>query len=181
MIGAWARRFLFGGGIVFDLARGVIFVAIILALINTFWLTIFIVDGLSMEPSLHNKEIVILHKNAYSSNNPERGDVVVVQYPGDPEHKRYVKRVVGLPSESIKIAGGKVYTNDRMFRESYLLAGTETESGGDWQLSSEEYFLMGDNRPNSNDSRYFGGVAKRFILGRAVNIIYPRLESLKEY
>ena len=169
----------YGGGIVFDLARGVIMLIIVLILVNAFWMTVFEVDGLSMEPNLHDRELVLLQKNAYTKQkNPIRGDVVVVQYPGDPAKKRYVKRVVGLPGETVETKGGKVYINNKLLKELYIPYGVNSEPDGKWTLSTVEYFLIGDNRPNSNDSRYFGGVEKRFFLGHALFIIYPRMRSL---
>lgn len=173
------KSVLLGGGVVFDLARGIIVLIIVLSLVNAFWMTIFVVDGLSMEPNLHDRELVLLQKNAYTkSKDPKRGDVVVVQYPGDPAKKRYVKRVIGLPGEKIETKTGKVFINGKILKELYVPYGVTSEPDGNWTLSGIEYFLMGDNRPNSNDSRYFGGVEKRFFLGHALYIIYPRMRSL---
>jgi signal peptidase I len=172
---------LYGGGVFLDLARGVIILVIILIIINSFWITIFVVDGLSMEPNLHDKELVLLQRNAYvREKNPKRGDIVVVQYPGDPAHKKYVKRVIGLPGEKVETKDGRVYINGELLRELYVSYGVMSEPNGDWVLSDIEYFLMGDNRSNSNDSRFFGGVEKRFIVGKALDIIFPRMRSLTE-
>lgn len=171
---------MFGGGVFFDLTRWVILAGIVLVLVSTFLYTIFVVDGVSMEPNLHDREFVLLGKNSYLvGKTPKRGDVVVVEYPGDPERKHYVKRVVGLPGDEVKISEGQVFINNSLARESYLTFDIRTEPAGTWKMSDKEYFLMGDNRPNSNDSRYFGGVEKRFFLGRAVFIIYPRLRAIE--
>jgi len=171
------NRFLYGGGILFDLCKWVILAAVILILVHKFWFTIFIVDGLSMEPTIHDKELVLL-KRYTNSTSPERGQVVAVKYPGDPDNKKYIKRVVGLPGDKVSIDSGKVYINDALYSENYIPFGVETDPNGSWQLASDEYFLMGDNRPGSNDSRYFGPVEKRFFLGKAETIIYPRLKKL---
>lgn len=176
----WVNKFLYSGGVVFDIARWMIFFIVLLVIVSTFWLTIFLVDGVSMEPNLHDREVVVLQKNAYLQSDPARGDVVVVQYPGDPERKRYVKRVVGLPGEKVEVTGGKVYINKVQQKELFLPAGTISEPSGNWQLKADEYFLMGDNRGASNDSRFFGGVEKRFFVGRALYIIYPRIRSIKD-
>lgn len=173
------NRFLYGGGILFDLCKWVILAAVLLIIVHKFWFTIFIVDGLSMEPTIHDKELVML-KRFGSTANAERGDVLAVKYPGDPDHKKYIKRVVGLPEDRISIKNAKVYVNNSLLDEKYIPFGVETEPDGEWALSAEEYFLMGDNRPGSNDSRYFGAVEKRFFLGKAITIIYPRLINLNQ-
>lgn len=172
------NKILFGGGVIFDLTKWIIFIVVVLILINKFWLTIFIVDGLSMEPNLHDKEFVLLKVSAYNSSDPKRGDVVAVRYPGDPEHKKYVKRVIALPNETLAIKNGSVYINGAEILENYLPYGNTTVPAGNWQLKNDEYFLMGDNRINSNDSRYFGAVEKRFLSGQATTIIFPRFREI---
>lgn len=177
-------KLIFGGGVFFDLTKWIIFAIVVLTLITRFWITVFIVDGESMEPNLHDKEIVLLQLNKYNSSDPVRGDVVVVKYPGDPDNKKYVKRVIGLPGDKVEIKDTKVYINNALLDEKYLNYDVKTEpSKSDlttWQLSDKEYFLMGDNRPFSNDSRYFGPVEKRFFDGRAISIIFPRVSSIKK-
>lgn len=173
------NRFLYGGGILFDLCKWIIFAAVMLVIIHKFWFTIFIVDGLSMEPSIHDRELVLLKRYA-SSTNPQRGDVAAVQYPGDPKNKKYIKRVIGMPGDKVTINNSKIYINNTPLQESYIPFGVRTEPDGEWQLTSNEYFLMGDNRPGSNDSRYFGPIEKRFFLGKAVTIIYPRLKQINQ-
>lgn len=173
------HKLLYGGGVFFDLTKWIIFIIVILVLVNSFWITVFIVDGESMEPNLHNREIVLLKKNGMAGTfDPQRGDVVVTQYPGDPENKRYVKRTIGLPGETVKIADGKVYVNGQLLKERYLAYNLITEPSGTWTMGPNEYFLCGDNRPNSNDSRYFGAVEKRFITGRALIIMFPRMRFI---
>lgn len=168
------KKILYGGGIIFDLCKWIILIGIIASLLHTFLITIFIVDGLSMEPTFKDKEFVLLNKRFYSDHNPKRGEVVVVKYPGDPEKRKYVKRVVGLPGDELLISSGKVFINDEPLEEKYISYGVESEPDGAWKLKENEYFLMGDNRPFSNDSRYFGPVEKRFFVGKAISIIYPR-------
>jgi len=173
------KKTLYDGGIFFDLTKWVLLVVIIIILVNSFWVSIFIVDGVSMEPTLHDKEIVIYNK-AFSRAGklPERGDQVVVKYPGDPEHKKYVKRVIGMPGETIRVYGNRVYINNKVLKEEYLAYGLEIDQPGEWKLKDKEYFLMGDNRPNSNDSRYFGPVEQRFFMGKATFIFIPRFMSI---
>lgn len=176
------NKILYGGGIIFDLFKWVIMAVVILVVINKFWLTIFFVDGLSMFPTLKDKEVVLLQKNSYTYNDPQRSDIVAVKYPGDPDHKKYVKRVVGLPGEKLTIKNGKVYINDKLLEveSKYLQPDVYSEPNGEWTMGTNEYFLMGDNRPGSNDSRYFGPVEKRFISGKAKAIIFPRERDLSK-
>lgn len=173
------NKLLYGGGIVFDLTKWVIFVLVVFLLFFKFLFSVFIVDGESMEPNLHDKEIVLL-QDSKESDNPERGEVVAVLYPGDPEHKKYVKRIVGLPGETVSIKNGLVYINDVLLDESYLSYNVKTEPYriSSWKLEENEYFLMGDNRGVSNDSRYFGPVEKRFFDGKAISIIFPRFHLI---
>lgn len=172
------NRVLYGGGIVFDMCKWIILLAVAVILINKFWLTVFIVDGESMEPNMHDKELILLKVSSYNSSNPKRGDVVVVRYPGDPDNRKYVKRVIGLPGERLQIFDGKIFINEKVLEEYYLPYGTLSEPDKTYSLKDNEYFLMGDNRPVSNDSRYFGGVEKRFIIGKATTIIFPRFRQV---
>jgi signal peptidase I len=104
--------------------------------------------------------------------------VVVVRYPGDPDNRKYVKRVIGLPGERLQIFDGKIFINEKILEEYYLPYGVLTEPDKTYTLGENNYFLMGDNRPVSNDSRYFGPVEKRFIVGQATTIIFPRFRQV---
>ena len=173
-------RLLFGGGVVFDLAKWLLLIVIVIVFINAYWYSFFIVDGVSMEPTILNGQLVLLNKIFYRGDkNPERGETVVVEYPGDPAHKRYVKRVIGLPGEKVVVANGNVYIDSKKISEEYLPYGIETDQDGKWELNRDQYFLMGDNRPLSNDCRYFGPVEKRFFIGHAEWVIYPGLKRLE--
>lgn len=174
------QKILYGGGVVFDMAKWLILVVIILSVVNAYWYSIFIVDGVSMEPTILNGQLVLLNKVFYRGDRePQRGESVVVEYPGDPQHKRYVKRVVGLPGEKITVSNGNVYINLKKINETYLAYGTYTDQDGQWELTANQYFLMGDNRLLSNDCRYFGPVEKRFFVGHADWIIYPGLRKIE--
>lgn len=177
------NKLLFGGGFLFDACKWLILVAVVLILIFRLWLSIFGVDGISMEPNLHDKEFVLLQNNSYNNKEPIRSDIVAVRYPGDPENKKYVKRVVGLPGEKVEIIDGHVNVNGKILQEDYLPFDTTTDPAingkNSWTLKANEYFLMGDNRPFSNDCRYFGPVEKRFLLGKALFVVFPRLHQLE--
>lgn len=170
------QKLLYGGSLLFDLAKWLVIFLVIVSLVNAFFVGIFVVDGESMHPSFKNKELVLWRKAIYQNGKekPQRGDIVVVQYPGDPLNKKYVKRVVGLPGERIDISNGKVYINKKLFREKYLFQSLITEPSGTWNIKEGQYFVMGDNRPNSNDSRFFGAIETRFVVGRAIGVVFPR-------
>lgn len=157
----------------FDLTKWLIGIVVIFALINTFLFSIYIVSGESMYPNFKDGDIIFWQKNVYTAKNPARGDIVVVSYPGDPDNKKYVKRVIGLPGEKLEIKNGLVYINDEEIEEKYLDFGTETTPDGVWQLTDNQFFVMGDNRPESNDSRYFGPVEKKYLLGKSLAVIFP--------
>ena len=172
-------KILYGGGIFFDISKWLIFVVIVLILINTYWVSIFVVDGISMEPNLHDGELALLNKTHFRDEEaPKRGEVVVVKYPGDPDSKRYVKRVIGLPGETLTVKNNKVYINNDVLKESYLPADLELGENEYWMLGPSQYFLMGDNREFSNDSRVFGVVEKRFFIGKVTNVLVPRFIAI---
>ena len=134
------------------------------------------VIGISMEPRLHDGDQVILDKMTYHFQDPQRFEIVV--FPGPEGRKRlYVKRVIGLPGEKVEISEGKVYINGEAIAFDYAkdhitLEGDMTEAV---TLEKDEYFVMGDNRNNSQDSRYpeIGPVKRNEIIGRVVFRIYP--------
>ncbi|HPA25632.1 MAG TPA: signal peptidase I [bacterium] len=132
----------------------------------------FYVKGQSMEPNFHDNEYLIINEIGYRFNNPERGDIVVFKYPKNPS-EFYIKRVIGLPGERIKITDGEVTIfnaenpNGKVLDESsYLAPGTETSGKLETNLGANEFFVLGDNRSSSKDSRYFGTVDKEFIVGK---------------
>jgi len=170
-------RIIYGGGIIFDLTKWLILVVVAFLLVNSFLISLYIVDGWSMDPSLADKEVILWNKNSYSKHIPERGDVIVLNYPGDIK-KQYVKRIVGLPGEVIEIADGDVYINSEKLAEGYLGDGILTSPDIYLTLKSGQYFVMGDNRSNSSDSRTFGAVERRFILGKSLRIVFPHFKLI---
>ncbi|MDQ0507587.1 Signal peptidase I S [Aedoeadaptatus ivorii] len=151
--------------------------AIVLALlIRTFIFNTTMVIGQSMEPTLHQNErlICLVFPNYYS--DPARGEVVIIDAP-DGSGKEYVKRVIGLPGDTVSIEGGKVLVNGVALKEPYIHPGIETEiyRESSWRLGEGEFFVLGDNRQPgmSVDSRYFGPVQKEHIRSRAALRYYP--------
>ena len=120
-----------------------------------------------MMPTLRDGEYYILNRLAYFFKSPARGDVVVIR---DPGHNDFaVKRIIAKPGDWLNLRDGKVYLNGRRLVESYLPKGTFTatpDSGEKWiELGKDHYFVMGDNRPWSEDSRYYGRINRGNILG----------------
>ncbi len=138
------------------------------------------IEGNSMTPLLSNHEAIIINSLVYHFEPIRRGDVVVFRYPLDAT-KSYIKRIVGLPGETVQIRQGLVSINGSWIPEPYVLSQHQDLSDfGPIQVPSDSYFVLGDHRNNSNDSRVFGTVARRLINGRAVFAYWPkdRLGSL---
>ncbi len=171
------QRIIYATGCLFELARGVIVFAVVIALINVFVGTINVVSGASMEPNFHNGQYLIVDKLSYIMRQPRRGESIVLKFPGDPEKTRYIKRIIALPGEKITIRGNQTFIDNKRLPESYVPAGVLTQPDSEHVLRSEEYFMMGDNRENSNDSRVFGAVERRFIVGLAWFVLLPTKQA----
>jgi signal peptidase I len=132
------------------------------------------IEGNSMTPLLSNHEAIIINRLVYHFEPIRRGDVVVFRYPLDAT-KSFIKRIVGLPGETVQIRQGLVYTNGSWIPEPYVPSQYEDFTDfGPIQVSSDSYFVLGDHRNSSNDSRVFGTVARRLIYGRAVFAYWPK-------
>ena len=151
----------------------VILLALVIFFAIHFMIQNFRIDGTSMEPNVHNGEYVIVNKTAYwFGHNPQRGDVVVFQAPDQPQNDR-VKRVIGLPGETVEVrSDGTVYVNGQQLEEPYL-PSHHSGTSGTWTVPEDEYFVMGDNRSVSYDSREGGPVPRSNIIGKAWLIIWP--------
>jgi signal peptidase I len=131
------------------------------------------VEGTSMMPSLSDQERIFVNKFVYRLEPIERGDVVVFRYPRDPS-KSYIKRVVALAGDRIRIDGGQVYVNDQAVDEDYVPpAYTDARSYAETVVPVNSYFVLGDHRSMSNDSRDFGPVGQSYIYGKAVFGYWP--------
>ncbi len=136
----------------------------------------FIVDGASMSPTFETGNYLIIDQVTYKINSPQRGDVIVFKYPKDTT-KYFIKRIIGLPNEKIEIKDGKVtiYSEENpdgiQLTEDYV-KNISTEDF-EYQLGENEYFVMGDNRANSSDSRIWGSVDEKLIVGRALIELFP--------
>lgn len=129
----------------------------------------FRIESVSMLPNLHEGEYVIVDKVSYLLHPPERGDIIVFTRPNQPD---LIKRVIGLPGDLIEIRGGRVHINGVALDEPYL-AEPINQSMAAQQVAPDHYFVMGDNRNNSSDSRLFGAIVPSQIVGRAWIIYWP--------
>jgi len=137
-----------------------------------------IVDGQSMEPTLQSNDRLVISRISYLLQAPERGDVVVLNavVPRDAERGiMLIKRVIGLPGEHIEIRDQQIWVNDVLLNESYIDEACTTRKCPDeiWQLGDDEFFVMGDNRNHSNDSRSFDAVPFDHIVGQAIFRYWP--------
>jgi signal peptidase I len=173
-------KLMFWSGCAFELAKGVIALSILIFLVHYFIATIFVVEGQSMEPNFHTGEYIVVNRLSYLTIGPQRGDVVVLKFPGDPEKKKYIKRVIGLPGETLEIKNGKIYINSQLIQEDYLPADLNTQPMMKTIIQSKEYFLMGDNRLNSSDSRIWGTAPKNKLIGKAKIIFYPHWAIVRQ-
>lgn len=131
------------------------------------------VEGTSMTPSLNDQERIFINKFVYRWESIDRGDVVVFRYPND-QNKSYIKRVIAVPGDSIQISFGRVYVNGRLLYEPYVAeTSTDERSYPETVVPPESYFLLGDHRNLSSDSRDFGPVPRDFIYGKAVFAYWP--------
>lgn len=144
--------------------------------IRTFVVQTFFIPSASMEPTLKIGDRILVDKLSYRLHGVHRGDIVVFGKPpgeNDPTITDLVKRVIGLPGDTIASQEGKVYIDGKPLTESYLPAGTVTTGITPQTIPPNEYFVMGDNRSDSQDSRYFGPISKSLIVGRVVVRIWP--------
>ena len=156
----------------------VLVVAVAVAVgIRTFVVQTFYIPSASMEPTLMIGDRILVDKLSYHLHSVHRGDMVVFgKPPGEnagPEVKDLVKRVIGLPGERISSSGGQVVINGKPLKEPWLVHGTITTSITPQTVPANEYFVMGDNRSDSQDSRYFGPIPRSLIVGRVVVRIWP--------
>lgn len=137
----------------------------------------FIVSGASMEPTFHTSEYLIVDQLTYHFEKPERGDVVIFKYPKDPS-KYFIKRVIGLPGETIQIEGTSVIVRNDASPQGFILSESYIDDMSPSELITEvlgddEYFVMGDNRNASSDSRAWGALPEENIVGRAFVRLFP--------
>ena len=160
--GAWKRM----GREAVAAVQTLLSAAVYATLIVTFGVQVARVDGLSMAPTLEDHDRLIVNKLVYELGEPRPGDIVMLYYPLNPE-KMFVKRVIAREGDSVRIVDGRVYVNDIPLHDDYV--PPEFRSHDDWGpqvIQQGYYFVMGDHRNNSSDSRHWGPVPKKYIVGK---------------
>jgi signal peptidase I len=133
------------------------------------------VEGTSMMPALVDQERIFINKFVYrlGIGDIQRGDLVVFYFPGDPT-KSYIKRVIGIPGDTVEVEDGTVIVNGQRMEEPYVLDQyRDRYSMSQFRVQGEEYFVLGDHRSSSNDSRSWGAVPRKYIYGKAVFVYWP--------
>ena len=145
-----------------------VIIIVVVVLVRTFIVTPAIVDGASMDNTLNDGQLVFINKFIYRTNNIKRFDIVVVSNKADKD--KIIKRVIGLPNESIKYKNNKLYINDELVETNIVFGDTK-----DFETTTREneYFVMGDNRPVSKDSRMLGNFTPSDIVGRVKYRLFP--------
>jgi signal peptidase I len=149
-----------------------VLLALVIWLAVNFATARYVVEGISMEPTLHTGEFLIVNRLTYRFGEPQRGDIIVFDYPNNTDDD-YVKRIIGLPDETVTVdRNGNVYIDGALLDESYLPARISAYQG-EWVVPENSYFVMGDNRRSSSDSRSWGALERQFIIGKAWLSYWP--------
>lgn len=160
------------GLFILEIIKVAVLAGITIALVRYYLFKPFYVKGASMEPNFYDHEYLIIDELSYRFRPIERGEVIVFKYPGNPK-EYFLKRIIGLPGERIKVAEGHVTVYNTAhpegveIKEAYLPSDLETVGEKVTVLGGNQFFVMGDNRPNSYDSRRFGPIDRSAIVGRA--------------
>ncbi|HEX8561125.1 MAG TPA: signal peptidase I [Pyrinomonadaceae bacterium] len=157
------------------LLRDLVFAMMVMALVLVFVAQPVKVEGTSMLPRLHDGERIFVNKLIYYGlPEIERGDIVVFWFPNDPG-KSYIKRVIGLPGETVQMRAGRIFVNGKELQEPYLEDSLNVAASDDppVYVKPHYYFVMGDNRDNSSDSRSWGLVPEKYIYGKALFRYWP--------
>lgn len=155
-----------------DFLEAVVIALALAMVIRAFLFEPFVIPSRSMEQILEPGDRIIVSKLSYRVAEPERGDVIVFRYPPEPRLV-YIKRVIGLPGETLEFRDGVLYVNNRPVGEPYLDGQVYTHDYGPVSVPAGSFFVMGDNRNLSEDSRVWGTVPEENILGKAVVLFWP--------
>ena len=154
-----------------ELLETVISAGVIAFIIITFIGQVTVVRGASMEPTLHNNERLIANKISYRFESPKRSEILIFKPPLEIK-RNYIKRIIGIPGDKIEIIKGEIYLNDNKLEENYI----EYKSYEDLSavlVPDDSFFVLGDNRSNSSDSRYWGFVPRKNVVGKAWVVFWP--------
>jgi len=165
------------GKFIMSFLETVVVALVISVVLYLFIMTPHEVVGRSMDPTYKNGEMLMANKILYKMKKPERGDVIIFKYS---ETQDFIKRIIGLPGETVMLKDGKLYVNGNLLDESHYLSSSIYTNGGDFLSEGETitvpegtYFVCGDNRPHSSDSRSFGPIDEKDIKGKAWIVYFP--------
>ena len=130
----------------------------------------FRIEGASMQPTLQEGQYLIVNRLSYFLDEPERGDIIVLHFPND-RSRDFIKRIIGLPGDTIKISNGEVWVNGALVNEPYIK--DPSPNNQTWTVTEDHYFVMGDNRRNSSDSRSWSYLPEDDIIGQAWVVYWP--------
>ncbi len=163
---------------IFDFLQGIVVVLAILVMVYLFIMSPQEISGASMEPNFHNGEYILTNKVLTKFREPQRGDVVVFKSPKNKEVD-YIKRIIGLPGDTVKLEKNAFYVNGQIVEEPYLpsdmiiFGGSYLQEGAEIIVPPGEYFVSGDNRPHSSDSREFGPIPMEDFIGTVFFRYWP--------
>lgn len=160
------RRFLH---FLWSVVQTVLFAGLLFVVVNLVTARIR-VEGDSMEPSLLDGQFVVVNRLAYMVGTPQRGDIIVFRFPLNPE-RRFIKRIIGLPGDSLRVQDGQVFVNGAPLYEPYIAAPPAYNN--QWVVGRDEVFVLGDNRNNSSDSQNWGALPLDSVIGKAVLVYWP--------
>lgn len=160
-----------------EFMKTVAIIVIIAFFVRFYLVQPFVVEGSSMEPNFHNGQYLLVDKISYRMHDIKRGDVIVFHPPNRPS-LNYIKRVIALPGDKIEIKNGQIFVNNVALDEPYIRDGQTTVryspvANLSQVLGKDEYFVLGDNRDHSSDSREIGSIPKENIIGRAWLVVFP--------
>jgi len=161
-----------------EIVKFTIFALVVILPIRLYIAQPFIVSGASMDPTFETGQYLIIDQLSYHLNEPERGQVVIFRYPQD-ESKYFIKRIIGLPGETVLIDGTSVTIKNKsnpqgfVLDEPYISKNNAKEDFGTFELKSDEYFVMGDNRRQSFDSRTWGVLPRKLMIGTPFVRLFP--------
>ncbi|MCD4760648.1 signal peptidase I [bacterium] len=160
-VSSWAKKF---GILIFEIVKVVLISLAIILPIRLFLVQPFYVEGASMEPNFYQNEYLIIDELSYRFNQPQRGEVIIFKNPKNTK-AYFIKRIIGLPGEEVELKEGVVFVDGEKLSEPYI-EHFSSDSHSLLTLAEDEYFVMGDNRTNSLDSRQIGTINKNHVIGR---------------
>lgn len=165
-----------------ELLEALAIAVVLAAIIRFFVVQPFYIPSGSMEPTLKPGDRIIVNKFIYRFTKPQRGDIMVFKFPLDPK-RDFIKRVIGLPGDIVEIKDSNLYINGKQIKEPYLPPGLRFQDFGPVKVPDDHYFMMGDNRNHSDDSRFWGFLPQDNIVGKAMVIYWPlsRIGIIDDY